>query len=100
MTKKRKLTDKQRLDFLMENSFRGLCVLNDDNDHWAVVSCFFQKTSSKDLTVTKVTDREKEAETRMEFIVPKQEWKNSLREAIDAYHQKCIDEGFDDGRQG
>lgn len=90
------MTDKQRLDFLELNRWRGPCILNDNNDHWAIVMCFYQKTNN--VKITKVTDREHAAETEMEFYVPEQEWKNSLREAIDSYIQKCHDFDCNDAR--
>lgn len=83
----KKITDKQRLDFLQDNQFRGKSILNDDNFHWAIVdSAFINIHSDK---IIKITDQEKEAETEIKFEVKKTEWKNSLREAIDAYIEEC-----------
>jgi hypothetical protein len=87
------ITDTYRLDFLQDNQFRGASILNDDNFHWAIVdSSFIDIHHDK---IIKITDQEKEAETVIQFDVKKIEWKNSIREAIDAYIESCKVLDFD-----
>lgn len=91
----KKITDKQRLDFLVKHRLDAPCLVNDDNDHWCVALCESISIAGEGV---KITDFEKEFDATIKFIISKDQWKNSPREAIDAYMEKCELEHFDDGR--
>ena len=64
-------TDTQRLDWLATQT--GIGLIHDDFDHWAVAGCGFQNIPEN------VPD-----DIQTSFFIEKNEWKPSIREAIDA----------------
>jgi hypothetical protein len=68
------MTDTEMLDWLEAITMKGDCpaLLNDDNGHWAVAFDGMQSVSLEDGP----------ADTATSFIVYKESWKNSIREAI------------------
>jgi hypothetical protein len=70
------MTDTERLNWLEEQAEHGACIglINDDNGHWAVSGPRAQNCPEsgdpQDIDTT--------------FFVFAEEWKNSIREAIDA----------------
>jgi hypothetical protein len=66
------MTDTERLDKL-EKCY-GVALVNDDFGHWAVVVNGMQNVPD-----------ETPADIQTTFFVEKHEWKNTIREAIDAY---------------
>ena len=67
------MTDTERLDWL-ENQ-QGSALLSDDNGHWAVSS-----TGMRNIN----TVNENPIDIQSAFFTEKTEWRNSIREAIDA----------------
>ena len=78
------MTDEERLDWL-ENNPHCASLVNDDNGRWAVTSNGFQNVSSKGVLVT-----ESAIDIETAFWVEACEWKDSVREAIDAAHQEYL----------
>jgi hypothetical protein len=66
------MTDKERIDWL-ESSF-GFAVVNDDNGHWACVRDGVQNVPMGDDT----------EDIQTVFFIKKEDWKLSVRDAIDA----------------
>jgi len=65
------MTDTERLDWLEKN--QGAALVSDDDTHWCVSFTGIQNLPEEtpaDITTT--------------FVVDKDEWKPSIREAIDA----------------
>jgi hypothetical protein len=83
------MTDTQLLDFLEAKSKEGHCpcLLNDDTGNWAVVEDGMQNVpidAPCDIQTT--------------FWVEKHQWKNSVREALEAFVTECSEmENDNDG---
>lgn len=71
-THKKAMADTKRLDKL-ENC-EGVALVNDDFGHWAVVENGMQNVPD-----------ETPADIQTTFFIEKREWKDTIREAIDAY---------------
>jgi len=70
------VTDTQRLDWLEEQVNKGACpgLINDDNGHWAVSFNGMQNAVAGEQT----------ADVWTAFHIEAHEWRNTIREAIDA----------------
>jgi hypothetical protein len=75
------MTDTELLDYLEEKSKLGWCpcLLNDDAGHWAVVEDGMQNVPLDPLYDIETT-----------FWVEKHQWKNTVREALEAFAQEKI----------
>lgn len=67
------MTDTERLDWLERNG-HGFALINDDNGHWA---CVGEGTQNAPLGPEAI-----DIETC--FFIEKRDWKDTIREAIDA----------------
>ena len=69
------MTDTERLNWLEQKVNKGDCpgLINDDNGHWAVAFEGFQN----------VPDGGKPVDIDTTFFVSVQDWKDTIREAID-----------------
>lgn len=70
-------TDTELLNGLESLVEKGDCpgIINDDNGHWAVTGDGMQNISCGDVPV----------DVQTTFFVEAAQWRNSIREAIDAY---------------
>ena len=71
----RNITDTDRINWLEKKVNTGACpgLINDDNGHWALVFDGFQNV---------VTGKPKDVSTT--FFIKARDWKNTVRQAIDA----------------
>ena len=71
------MNDTERIDWLEAYAKQGGCpaLLNDDNGHWAVSATGVQDMPNGDEA----------ADISTSFFVEAGEWRNSVREAIDAF---------------
>lgn len=70
------MTDTERLDWIEhELGIAGGALVNDDNGHWAIADSGFQNAVSGDAP----------QDVQTTFVIEAHKWKNSIREAIDAY---------------
>lgn len=65
------ITDTDRLNWIENNEF-GAALVSDDDGHWAIASTGFQNVPM-----------ETPADIEANFFIAKDEWKNSVREAVD-----------------
>ena len=76
---KKPVTDTDRLDWLEKCAYGG-GVIGDDNGRWAVPDSGFQNLSDAEGNL--ITDRAIDVQST--FVVEADEWKPTIREAIDA----------------
>ena len=81
-------TDTELLDGLEALTKQGGCpgIINDDNGHWAVSGTGMQNCVAGEAGQDVSTS----------FYVGAAEWKNSVREAIDAYLVEYLDSSGDE----
>lgn len=70
------MTDKERIDWLEEQD--GFALVSDDAGRWAVVTDGIQN----------VPDMDNPIDISTSFWIEANEWKNNIREAIDAAIEK------------
>jgi hypothetical protein len=82
-----KRTDTELLDLLEAKSQEGWCpcLVNDDAGHWAVVGDGMQNVPINAPCDIQTT-----------FFVKAHQWKNSVREALEAFAQACSSYGGED----
>ena len=73
------MNDTKRLDWLADQF--GCALVNDDNGHWAFTGEGLQNVP---------IDNEPE-DIMSSFYIEKKDWKNSIREAIDAAKEEASD---------
>lgn len=69
------MTDTQLLDWLDHMKHMGIGLISDDNGHWAVSGCGMQN----------VPFGNSPCDIETSFVVEAHEWKDTVREAINAY---------------